>query len=226
MSRDGARHPAHSFSGHRNRSESQELDAQGPDAWPADCPPDLDPTASERHDWPLPPPHPTKTSEPTAEELAETLLGTTHAFKQWGNLCFTHAEPELQELSVPRARLLAAVGDAEHSPAGRVRMGDLSSALRVTARNITTIVDALEREGLLARKADPTDRRAILLELTEKGRAHVEHIHALQRDLAERMFAPLSRRERQALYMLLTRLAGHVAELAAASRKPSGDPKP
>ena len=70
---------------------------------------------------------------------------TTHAFKQWGNMCFSHAEP------------------------GRVRMGDLSSALGVTARNITTIVDALEREGLLMRKPDPTDRRAILLELTERA---------------------------------------------------------
>ena len=72
---------------------------------------------------------------------------------------------------------------------GADALGDLSSALGVTARNITTIVDALEREGLLVRKPDPTDRRAILLELTEKGHAHVEHIHAVQSDLAERAFA-------------------------------------
>lgn len=119
-------------------------------------------------------------------DLAEALLSTTHASKQWGNLCFSHAEPELSKLSIPRAARLAAVVDA--AP-GRMRMGDLSSALGVTARNITTIVDALEREGLLVRKPDPTDRRAILLELTEKGHAHVEHIHAVQSDLAERAFA-------------------------------------
>jgi DNA-binding MarR family transcriptional regulator len=146
-------------------------------------------------------------------DLAEALLGTAHAFKQWGNLCFSQAEPALRELSVPRARLLAAVVDA--GP-GRVRMGNLSSALGVTARNITTIVDALEHEGLLARKPDPTDRRAILLELTEKGRAHVEHIHAMQRDLAEHLFAPLNPHERQALHALLTRLALHITQLAGA----------
>jgi DNA-binding MarR family transcriptional regulator len=143
------------------------------------------------------------------------LLGTTHAFKQWGNLCFSHAEPEPSKLSIPRAALLAAVVDAAPE---RVRMGDLSCALGVTARNITTIVDALEREGLLVRKPDPTDRRAILLELTEKGHAHVEHIQAVQRDLAECVFAPLNRHERSALYALLTRLAGHLAQLAASSR--------
>jgi DNA-binding MarR family transcriptional regulator len=155
------------------------------------------------------PPRPESKREPTAVDLAEALLGTTHAFKQWGNLCFSQAEPGLRELSVPRARLLAAVVD---TGPGRVRMGDLSAALGVTARNITTIVDGLEREGLLARKPDPTDRRAILLELTEKGRAHVEQVHALQRDLAEHMFAPLSPEERRTLYALLTRLARWVAQ--------------
>jgi len=89
---------------------------------------------------------------------------------------------------------------------GRVRMGDLAEALGVTARNVTTIVDGLEREGLLARRADPTDRRAILLELTEKGRAHVEQLHALQRDLAEHMFAALSTEERRQLMHLLGKI--------------------
>jgi DNA-binding MarR family transcriptional regulator len=156
---------------------------------------------------------PEEGSTPTAVELAEALLNISHAFKQWGNLCFSHAEPGLRELSVPRARLLAAVVDA--GP-GRVRMGDLSAALGVTARNVTTIVDALEREDLLLRRPDPTDRRAILLELTEKGKAHVERIHEMQHDLAERMFAPLNADERCVFYRLLTQLASHLAQVTGA----------
>jgi DNA-binding MarR family transcriptional regulator len=167
---------------------------------------------------------------PATAKLAEALLGTAHAIKHWGNLCFSHAGPGLRELSVPRAALLAKVADAEegqdecaYHPAGvrrgrnrhaaiadarlgRVRMGDLAEALGVTARNVTTIVDGLEREGLLARRDDPTDRRAILLELTEKGRAHVEQLHALQRDLAEHMFAALSAEERRQLMYLLGKI--------------------
>ncbi len=149
-------------------------------------------------------------------ELVELLLGTTHAFKQWGNLCFSQAEPGLRELSMPRVRLLAAVTDAQP---GRVRMGDLSTALGVTARNITTIVDGLEREGLLARRPDPTDRRAILLELTDKGRAHVEQVHALHCELAERMFAPLRAEERRTLHALLTRLARQLSQATEAGSR-------
>ncbi len=216
MSRSHPPHPTRSHAPHPIWSTSQDPEA--------------------RRDWPLPVPPVEGGREPTAVDLAESLLGTAHAFKQWGNLCYSQAEPDLRELSVPRARLLAAVADAGQErvrmPAGarrgrarreappadvaqeRVRMGDLAEALGVTPRNITTIVDGLEREGLLARRPDPTDRRAILLELTEKGWAHVEQVHALQRDLAERMFAPLNAHERCALYGLLTRLARGIAEVA------------
>ena len=171
-------HPSHSAASHAKRSTSHR----------PDCPPL--PMEDGR--------------EPTPMELAEALLGTAHAFKQWGNLCFSQAETGLRALSVPRARLLGMLADAGQE---RVRMGDLSTAMGVTARNITTIVDGLEHAGLLARKPDPTDRRAILLELTEKGWAHVEQVHNLQRDLAERLFGSLSGEERRTLYALLARLA-------------------
>jgi DNA-binding MarR family transcriptional regulator len=45
----------------------------------------------------------------------------------------------------------------------------LSRALRVTPRNITGLVDALEVDSLVARSAHPTDRRATVVALTEKG---------------------------------------------------------
>jgi DNA-binding MarR family transcriptional regulator len=155
-------------------------------------------------------------------DLAEGLLGTAHAFKQWGNLCYSQAETDLRELSVPRARLLAVVSEAGQE---LVRMGDLAEALGVTPRNITTIVDGLEREGVLARRPDPTDRRAILLELTEKGWAHVGQVHTLQRDLAERLFSPLNGDERRVLYGLLARLARQIAQAAATGTSgPDGEP--
>jgi DNA-binding MarR family transcriptional regulator len=216
MSRDGTPHPVHSSSGHPKRSVSLEQGVQGPDTCSDHGELDLDSMASERHDWPLPPSPSGSHGVLTAVDLAEALLSTAHDFKQWGNSCFSHAEPELSNLSIPRAALLAAVVDAAPE---RVRMGDLSCALGVTARNITTIVDALERECLLVRKPDPTDRRAILLELTEKGQSHVEHIRAVQHDVAERVFAPLNRHERSALYALLTRLDGYLEQLIVASRE-------
>ena len=160
--------------------------------------------------------------EPTPVELAEALFAASHAFKQWGNLCFSQAGPGLRELSVPRGRVLAAMADALPE---RVRMGDLSAALGVTARNITTIVDGLEREGLLVRQPDPSDRRAILLELTAKGHEQIAQVFALQYDLAERMFGALDADERHTLYTLLARLARRAHQATASrDREPSERP--
>jgi DNA-binding MarR family transcriptional regulator len=188
---------------------------RGPGAWPDDHSPQPNgPTPQQKREWPLPPLPVESGREPTAIDLAEALLSTAHAFKQWGNLCFSHAGPGLRELSVPRGRVL---GVMAHAMPGCVRMGDLSTALGVTPRNVTTIVDGLEREGLLARQPDPSDRRAILLELTEKGRAQVEQLSGLQHHLAEHMFSTLNPDERCTLFALLTRLARR-AQQATSSR--------
>jgi DNA-binding MarR family transcriptional regulator len=215
MSRSDSPHRTHSHGPDRNRSGPGEPDVRGPGAWPDEHSPQPNqPAPQQRRDWPLPLPPLESSGEPTAMDLAEALLSTAHAFKQWGNLCFSHAGPGLRELSVPRGRVL---GVMAHAMPGRVRMGDLSSALGVTPRNVTTIVDGLEREGLLARQPDPGDRRAILLELTEKGRAQVEQVHGLQHNLAEHMFSTLNPDERCTLFALLTRLARR-AQQATSSR--------
>jgi DNA-binding MarR family transcriptional regulator len=48
-------------------------------------------------------------------------------------------------------------------------MGALGEALGLTPRNMTALVDSMEEEGLVARRAHPTDRRAVLVELTDAG---------------------------------------------------------
>ncbi len=45
----------------------------------------------------------------------------------------------------------------------------LSTALKVTPRNVTGLVDALEADGFVDRRPHPSDRRATLVTLTELG---------------------------------------------------------
>jgi DNA-binding MarR family transcriptional regulator len=45
----------------------------------------------------------------------------------------------------------------------------LAEAIGVTPRNVTGLVDALEADGFAARSPHPTDRRATLVSLTDKG---------------------------------------------------------
>jgi DNA-binding MarR family transcriptional regulator len=50
-------------------------------------------------------------------------------------------------------------------------MGELADALGIDRPNATVVVDDLEAQGLVRRKAHPTDRRAKLVEATRKGKA-------------------------------------------------------
>src|SRR5215472_7905595 len=111
---------------------------------------------------------------PSATELVEVLLTLTQAIRRRHN-----AQLATYDSSVPRARLLRAMLEL-----GTPRMTDLAAHLGLTARTITTAVDALEGEGLLARRPAPGDRRAILVELTPAGRAHIAEWQTFQRQLS------------------------------------------
>lgn len=50
---------------------------------------------------------------------------------------------------------------------------ELSQQLKCTPRNVTGLVDALERAGFVERTAHPSDRRAIVVRLSEPGRSLV-----------------------------------------------------
>jgi DNA-binding MarR family transcriptional regulator len=52
-----------------------------------------------------------------------------------------------------------------------IRMSDLARSVVLSKSGLTTLVDRLEDRGLLRRVADPDDRRAIRITLTERGRA-------------------------------------------------------
>lgn len=49
------------------------------------------------------------------------------------------------------------------------RMGDLAKVMQALPSTVTVLADGLEDKGLVARRRDPADRRAWLLELTEAG---------------------------------------------------------
>ena len=57
---------------------------------------------------------------------------------------------------------------------GPQRPGDLARRERVAPPTMTRIVDGMVRDGLVRRKASPSDRRASILEATPRGRAIIE----------------------------------------------------
>ena len=69
--------------------------------------------------------------------------------------------------TLPRFDLMAAL---ERAPEG-LTMGELSRRLMVSGGNITSIVDGLERDGLVRRRQPISDRRTSYIALTRQGRA-------------------------------------------------------
>jgi DNA-binding MarR family transcriptional regulator len=56
---------------------------------------------------------------------------------------------------------------------GTASVGDLARAAGVSSRNVTGLVDTLERAGLVRRAPDPADRRSVLVSSTDAGTAWV-----------------------------------------------------
>ena len=75
-----------------------------------------------------------------------------------------------------------------HQPEG-VPLGVMAARLHVSPRNVTGLVDNLERHGLVVRVPDPADRRSILARLTDAGRERIdamwERAVRLQRDVLD-----------------------------------------
>lgn len=59
---------------------------------------------------------------------------------------------------------------------GATPLGRLAQAFHTSARNVTGLVDHLERDGLVERVPDPDDRRSVRARLTEAGRVRIEAI--------------------------------------------------
>src|SRR5580765_8719277 len=85
-------------------------------------------------------------------------------------------EDEARGISASRLSALATLVEA-----GPMRIGALAQAEQVEPPTMTRLADAMEREGLLTRRPDPDDRRAVVLHATAKGR------RSLERDRAQRV---------------------------------------
>lgn len=89
---------------------------------------------------------------------------------------------------------------------GVMRLSELSEWLHIAPRSTTEVVDALEARGLVRRLADPGDRRATLVEVTEPGAEIIEAIRGASASEAERVFGRLSPADRADLARILSQL--------------------
>lgn len=91
-------------------------------------------------------------------------------------------------------------GPAPRSPA------DLADMAGVTRATMTGLIDTLEKDGLVRREADPGDRRAMLVHLTDAGLAFAQEILPGYFRRVTAIMARLSGDQKQSLLKLLTKV--------------------
>ena len=91
-------------------------------------------------------------------------------------------------------------------------MSRIASAVGISPRSLTDLVDALAQDGYLRRLADPHDRRSVLIELTPQGHEVVSAGRRARLGQAAHVFQGLDPSERTMLERLLLKLAAAEAE--------------
>src|ERR1700689_3833755 len=104
-------------------------------------------------------------------------------------------------VTTSRARLLIEVAQT-----GPVRVSVVAAAVGIAQGTSSELAEALVQEGLLSRRPDPADRRAVLLETTVQGRDHAQQWGAAYASTAEELFGTLGAEQRAALLALLEAL--------------------
>lgn len=91
---------------------------------------------------------------------------------------------------------------------GDLRVSEIIEKILATGGNMTVVIDNLEREHLVKRSIDPTDKRANIIQLTSKGHNLMSQIFPNHEENINTIFSVLSDDEKRELIRLLKKLSG------------------
>jgi DNA-binding MarR family transcriptional regulator len=98
-----------------------------------------------------------------------------------------------------------------HIPASGIRLTELAARAGMTKQAMAELVAEIERRGYIRRTTDPADRRAKIIEFTDKGwlivRLALSALGELEAEIVDRLGEPSVRQLRGALLEILDRPA-------------------
>jgi DNA-binding MarR family transcriptional regulator len=145
-------------------------------------------------------------------ELADAFVGFLPRFKLWLERLVPTGGP-----TAARIRLLGTV-----SCIGPQKMSELASALAITARRVTALVDALEDEGLVTRTPDARDRRVTWVGLTDSGVAVVDRVYQAHRESIAGLFDGLAPERKSELLHAVRELTERLGRADSDARRAAG----
>jgi DNA-binding MarR family transcriptional regulator len=110
------------------------------------------------------------------------------------------------------ARMALAVIEGAHEP---LEPSVIAERLIITSGSMTSMLDTLERRGLVRRMPHPEDRRKLLVDVTDEARAILDELlpslHVRERRLME---AALTKDEQRRLLEILAKVQSAAGEIA------------
>lgn len=98
------------------------------------------------------------------------------------------------------------------SPAGLTN-AEIAEILDIRPSSVSATLSRLEEAGLIVREPSTTDKRAVIVRLSDKGLKMVEHRSQGVSDMADQLFGCLSDDEQAELQRLLDKLSQHAGDL-------------
>jgi len=83
---------------------------------------------------------------------------------------------------------------------------ELGKKMLVSRPNITSLVERLEKDSLVVRRDDPSDRRALRVYLTDRAAAVMLHFLPKHNDFVTKLMSALDSSEKELLISLLKKL--------------------
>jgi DNA-binding MarR family transcriptional regulator len=121
---------------------------------------------------------------------------------------------------------LGRTGDPSSFDSAPTTAGDLARQSGLTTGAVTAVVDRLEKGGWVRRKADPTDRRRVVVEVTDKAVQMTIELYGPLKEKGERMLSGLTVAELELMLKALRSsrqvTVEHTEELREILRKRKG----
>ncbi|MBS0376898.1 MAG: MarR family transcriptional regulator [Proteobacteria bacterium] len=121
------------------------------------------------------------------------------------------------QTTLPRFDLMAQLERARQG----LKMSELSQRMMVTGGNVTGITDGLEKEGLVVREVDPSDRRVYRVRLTPEGQRQFRRMAVEHEQWIIGLFDGLTERNKEQLTQLLGQLKTHLGRSDVSAREAS-----
>jgi DNA-binding MarR family transcriptional regulator len=149
----------------------------------------------------------------SAAEVAANLIRTASAF----DAEIERRPREIADLSTSASLALSILEGAGEPLAGHV----IAERMLITSAGMTSLLDTLQRRGLIERLPHPTDRRKILVNLTEKGRGTVDQALPAVHATITAAVQDLSESDRERLINSLTIIRARLDDLSRQAPPPA-----